>query len=166
MKVELFENVKNQIGFCGIWCGSCVVGNGVLRELTKRYKEIIERYGLEGWAPKDFDFREFMKGLESIQAIPLCQGCLKGDGRSNCEIKACASKKKIADCSACDQPAACNNSQILHKMRTGARRAGLLVKDEYADRQKLLDKWTSELNSQWPHCIIFCSSTKNNKPEA
>ncbi len=79
-----------------------------MRELTKRYKEIVERYGLEGWVPKDFDFREFMKGLESIQTIPLRQGCLKGDGRSNYEIKACASKKNIADCSACDQPAACN----------------------------------------------------------
>ena len=72
MKVKPFENVKDQIGYCGIWCGSCVVGNGTLRELTKRYEEIIKSYGLEHWAPKDFDFKEFMKGLASIETMPLC----------------------------------------------------------------------------------------------
>ena len=48
MGVESFEDVKGQIGCCGIWCGSCVVGNGALRELTRRYEEIVENYGLEG----------------------------------------------------------------------------------------------------------------------
>ena len=41
LKAKAFENVQGQIGFCGIWCGSCVVGNGTLKELTKRYEEII-----------------------------------------------------------------------------------------------------------------------------
>lgn len=27
-----FDSVKDQIGRCGIWCGSCVAGNGVLQE--------------------------------------------------------------------------------------------------------------------------------------
>ena len=85
MNGEAFENVKNQIGFCGIWCGSCIVGNGTLRELTKRYEELIERYDLEAWAPKDFDFQEFKNGLTSIQAMPFCRGCLQEDGRPNCE---------------------------------------------------------------------------------
>lgn len=70
LKPEAFENVKNQIGFCGIWCGSCVVGNGTLRELTKRYEEIVRKYGLAEWAPKDFSFKEFTKGLVSMQGIP------------------------------------------------------------------------------------------------
>jgi len=155
LKVKSFENVKNQIGFCGIWCGSCVVGNGALRELTKRYEEIIRNYGLEKWAPKDFDFKEFKKGLASIQAIPLCQGCLKGDGKPNCEIRNCASNKNITDCSQCDQPMACKNSEILQKMRTGARHAGLFVKTENVDRRELVGKWTSELKRKWSHYILF-----------
>ena len=159
MKVKPFENVKNQIGFCGIWCGSCVVGNGALRELTKRYEEIIKRYGLEEWAPKDFDFQEFMKGLASIQAMPLCLGCLKGDGKPNCEIRICASNKKIADCSECDQPTACKNLEELQKMRIGARRAGLFVKTENVDRQELIEKWTNELKSKWPHFILLCGTS-------
>jgi len=155
LKVRTFENVKNQIGFCGIWCGSCVVGNGVLRELTKGYEKIIKSYGLEEWAPKDFDFKQFIKGLASIQAIPLCPGCLKGGGRDNCEMKACASKKKIHDCSECDKPTACKNIEILQKMRTGALRAGLMVKTKDVDRQKLIMKWTTELESRWPCAILF-----------
>ena len=53
-----FKNVKNQIGYCGIWCGSCVVGNGVLEKLTQKYDEIINNYDVEAWGPKDFDFQE------------------------------------------------------------------------------------------------------------
>jgi hypothetical protein len=155
MKAESFENVKNQIGYCGIWCGSCVVGNGVLRELTRRYEEIIERYGMKEWGPKEFDFKEFAKGLTSIQNMPLCQGCQKGDGRPNCEMRICALKKKLKDCSECDQPEACQNLEILQKMRTGALGAGLLVKTENIDRRKLLKKWTTELKDKWPHSILF-----------
>jgi len=136
LKVKPFENVKNQIGFCGIWCGSCVVGNGALRELTKRYEEIIKNYGLKDWASKDFDFKEFMKGLASIQAMPLCQGCLRGDGKPNCEIRNCASNKNITDCSQCDQPTACKNSETLQKMRTGASNAGLFVKTEMTSKNE------------------------------
>jgi len=152
---EAFDNVKNQIGFCGIWCGSCVVGNGTLRELTKKYTTIIKNYDLEGWAPKDFDFKEFAKGLASIQNVPLCPGCLKGGGRDNCEMKACALNKGITDCSQCAQPEACKNLETLQKMRTGARNAGLSVKTKDVDSQELIKKWTAELKSKWPCCILF-----------
>lgn len=155
MKAKPFENVRNQIGFCGIWCGSCVAGNGALRELTKRYEEIIERYGVEEWAPKDFDFKEFMKGLALIQDMPLCQGCLKSNGRQNCEMRTCASNKNITDCSECDQPTACKNLEILQKMRTGARHAGLFVKTENVNRKELIEKWTAEMKNKWPCCILF-----------
>lgn len=155
LKVESFENVKHQIGYCGIWCGSCVVGNGVLLELTKRYEAIIKGYALEEWAPKDFDFKEFMKGLESIQGLPLCRGCLKGDGNPECKIRACALKKKINDCSECDQSTECKNIEALEKLRTGALRAGLLVKTEDVNRQELIEKWTSEFKDKWPNHIIF-----------
>jgi len=157
MENKDFEKVKNQIGFCGIWCGSCVVGNGALKELTKRYEELIKSYGLEEWAPKDFDFKEFIKRLDSIQSMPLCQGCLKGDGRPNCEIRACAQNKNIEGCSDCDHPDECKNSEFLQKMRIGALGAKLMVKTQKANSQKLIEKWTEELKSKWPCCILFSS---------
>jgi len=155
LKAEAFENVKSQIGFCGIWCGSCVVGNGTLGELTKGYGEVVRRYGLAEWAPKDFRFEEFTKGLASIQAIPPCSGCRKGGGRDDCEMRICALGKGITDCSECDQPETCKNRETLNHMRAGAQLAGLFVKTEKADQEELLTNWTAELKSKWPCYILF-----------
>lgn len=155
MKTKAFDNVKKQIGYCGIWCGSCVVGNGLLRELTKRYEKIIKGYGLKNWAPHDFDFQEFEKGLSSTQNIALCPGCLKGGGRENCEIRACATEKKIAECIECRQPADCRTLELLNKMRTGSQQAGLMVKTEKAGREKLIEKWMNDIKNKFPYFILF-----------
>ncbi|MCK4594053.1 hypothetical protein KAU45_06085 [bacterium] len=50
-----FDNVKDQIGCCGIWCGSCGAGNGALGELSRRYADLVRKYGLPHWGPKDVD---------------------------------------------------------------------------------------------------------------
>ncbi|MGA2797599.1 MAG: DUF3795 domain-containing protein [Thermoguttaceae bacterium] len=155
MDNNAFENVKDQIGSCGIWCGSCVVGNGVLRELTRRYEEIITSYGLEKWAPKDFDYGEFSKGLASIQRIPLCQGCLKGGGREDCEMRTCALSKGIQNCLECENSHECKHGEILDKMRSGALSAGLFVKTGQAGQDESLEYWISRLKSKWPCCILF-----------
>jgi hypothetical protein len=154
-----FVNVKNQIGYCGIWCGSCVVGNGALRELTKRYKELIDAYDLKDWAPKDFDFGEFYKGLESIQNMSLCPGCVKGGGRDNCELRTCAKEKGLENCTLCQQFGQCK-IELLEHMRSGARKVGLFVKNEDDDREEAIERWMSELKAKWPCCILFI----NDKP--
>ena len=150
-----FERVKDQIGFCGIWCGSCVVGNGALRELTKRYEKLTKAYGLAEWAPKDFDYTEFVKALTSIKGIPPCPGCLNEGGRDNCEIRACAQGKGVEDCSKCLDFDTCEHTQILNKMRSGALAAGLFVTSAEGDREELLAQWTTELRLEWPCCILF-----------
>ncbi len=163
LKNDAFENVRDQIGSCGIWCGSCVVGNGVLRELTRRYEKLIKDYGLREWAPKEIDFKEFMKGLTSIQAMPLCSGCLKGGGRDNCEIRACVTEKDFNDCSECQESETCKHKKLLEHMRTGALRAGLFVKAEKDDRRRLLGQWCAELERRWPCCILFRANQKEQK---
>jgi len=152
---KAFENVKNQIGYCGIWCGSCIVGNGTLRELTRRYEELIKLYDLEDWAPKDFNFKEFKMGLTSLQNIPHCQGCLKDGGRTNCEMRECASAKNLSDCSECEESMECLHHEILQIMQTGANRAGLFVKTENIDRNGLLEKWNVDIKRKWPICILL-----------
>jgi hypothetical protein len=155
VETKAFENVKNQIGFCGLWCGSCVVGNGTLKELTKRYEHIISGYGVDKWGAKGFDGKEFMEGLASIQTIPVCQGCLKGGGNDECKIRPCASSKKISDCNECKEQATCKNSEALQKVRTGALRVGMLVKtNNDTARQRLVKKWTAEIKDKFPNCVI------------
>jgi hypothetical protein len=158
-KTAAFENVKKQIGYCAIWCGSCVVGNGALKELTRRYEHIISGYGIDKWGAEDqgFDGKELMKTLQSIQGIPICRGCQKGGGAINCKMRACASNRKLADCTECKDFMRCENREPLQKVRTGALRAGMLVKNENekASQQQLVKKWTAELKSKWPSCILF-----------
>lgn len=156
MEAKAFDNVKNQIGYCGLWCGSCIVGNGSLRELTKRYEHIISGYGVDEWGAKGFDSKEFMRGLASIQALPICTGCLKGGGNDACKIRPCASSRKIAGCNECDRSKACGNPEELQKVRTGALRVGMIIKSdmEKPDKQRLVKKWTAEIKYKFPYCVI------------
>ena len=154
-RLEAFENVRAQIGACGIWCGSCVQGNGTLRELTRRFEELTEDYGLREWAPRNFDYEEFSRGLASIQGMTLCPGCAKGGGREGCEIRACASRKGLDDCGLCPESARCEHVEILETMRSGALAAGLVVKAGEADGEELVEQWTASLTQRWPYCILF-----------
>ncbi|MCK4943317.1 MAG: DUF3795 domain-containing protein [Candidatus Aminicenantes bacterium] len=155
MSIESFDNLKNQIGYCGIWCGSCVAGNGVLRDLSARYEKMIKDYAVKEWAPKNFDFDEFLKGVTSLKDIWLCPGCLKGGGQDNCEIRACGVKKNLAECSACDEPQNCMQKEKLETMRTGAVKAGLNVKTEKGDPSETIEKWTREMKKKWPGLLLF-----------
>ena len=143
MQTEAFKNVKDQIGRCGIWCGSCIVGNGTLKELTKRYEQLIKGYGVNKWGAKDFDSEEFMKGLASIQNLPVCIGCLKGGGNDECNIRPCATKKGVSDCSECEEPETCKNAEELRKVRSGALAVGMLLKTSKGGQAELIKKWTA-----------------------
>ncbi len=152
---EAFEQVRPQIGACGIWCGSCAVGNGSLRELARRFGKVLDSHGVGGWAPPELDYPAFAAGLGTIRDIASCPGCRSFGGRSDCVMRACTTKRGIAECIGCTDPTACPHRETLEKMRTGARAAGLFVKTEEADPQALLVDWTAKLKTQWPSCILF-----------
>lgn len=150
-----WDNAKDQIGFCGIWCGSCIVGNGALRELTRRYERTITGYDLKSWGAVDFDYDAFAKGLAAIQRLPACPGCRQGGGRDDCEMRACASAKSVGDCTECDGRSECKHTEMLETMRSGAVAAGLFVKTGLDDRGRIPDRWMTELQTRWPCCVLF-----------
>jgi len=156
VEAKAFRNVKNQIGYCGLWCGSCIVGNGTLKELTKGYAHLIKGYGIDQWGIKECDGKEFMKGLASIQALPICQGCLKGGGNEECRIRPCAQSRKISDCMECNELTTCKNLEALEKVRTGASAVGMLMKteDDKNSQQQLVEKWTTAIRNKFPNCVI------------
>ena len=150
-----FDSVKGQIGACGIWCGSCVAGNGVLQILTEKYREITEAYDLKQWAPKDFDYDEFSKGLQSIQSMPTCPGCLRGGGIPECTMRNCAAEKGVANCSRCSDQN-CDHQETLEKMRSGAEKAGLFLdRGEDESPKNLIKRWTESLRETWPSSLLF-----------
>ena len=150
-----YENVKNQIGFCGIWCGSCIVGNGSLREMAKRFGETLDAYGLRAWAPPDLEYDELSRGLDAIGRIPVCPGCLKGGGRNGCEIRACALNRGLESCTRCPEFGNCRHAEIVEKMRSGAAAAGLFVMREGDERDRILPEWDARLRERWPCCVLF-----------
>jgi hypothetical protein len=154
LRLEAFEYVRDQVGACGIWCGSCVVGNGALRELTRRYELVIQDYGLPEWGPGDVDYGRLMQDLAGLTRLRLCPGCRRGGGRDNCEIRACAARRRLESCRKC-RAAACEHKELLEHMRSGALEAGLCVDRGDHPREDLVRVWTAELQSKWPSCVLF-----------
>ena len=149
-----FDNVKQQIGYCGLWCGSCIVGNGTLRELTRRYEKLIQGYGIDKWGATGFDSGEFLRGLEVIQRIAVCPGCLKGGGNEACRVRPCAAKMRISDCEECGGRGTCKNRKSRMKVRRGARKVGMLMKTGKGNPAELRKKWTAEIRGTFPYIVI------------
>jgi len=152
--LEAFENVKNQIGFCGIWCGSCTVGNGTLSALATGLEELVSSYGLKEWA-EGFDHREVSRSLAAVRRASSCAGCRKGGGRENCELGTCATHERLPGCTACGKRGRCSQGAMLEQMRNGARTAGLAVLEKESNRNGAIAKWMTELTSRWPACVLF-----------
>jgi len=131
-----------------------MVGNGTLKELTKRYEGLIKGYGVDEWGAKGFDSKEFAKGLASIQNLPTCPGCLRGGGNDECKIRPCASKKKISDCNECNESTKCKNVEALQKVRTGALAVGMVIKTRKGNRPKLIENWAAEIRNKFPNSVI------------
>ena len=149
------ERVIPQIGRCGIWCGSCVVGNGALMELARRYRDLADSHGLEDWGSTGFDYAEFAKGLESVSRLEACSGCLAGGGRDDCELGQCARARRHDVCVDCSEFSSCSHGELLEHMRSGARRAGLTVIDTSADAERVRAEPTSELRQHWWWRALF-----------
>jgi hypothetical protein len=132
------------------------VGNGTLRDLSRRCEYVIGGYGVDKWGAEDqgFNGQEFMKTLQSIRNVPICRGCLKGGGKTGCETRACASSKKLPDCMECLESKTRKNHESPEKGRTGALNVEMLAKTERekTENQELARKWTTEIKSRCPQC--------------
>ena len=126
----------------------------MLKELTQRYEHLIGGYGIDEWGAKDFDGKELMKGLASIQKLPICRGCRKGGGNEVCKMRPCASDRKLSDCIECDEMKSCKNLEALRKIREGALGAGMSAKaeDEHSSHRQLVRKWTAEIMTKCHTC--------------
>jgi len=155
MPLEAFESVKGQVGGCGIWCGSCALGNGSLRALIEGLETVLDSHGAEHWTPAEMDYGTFARGLESLKSAASCAGCRKNGGRDDCPLRSCSVERGLEDCADCPDFGSCENDELLQHMRTGAVEAGLFVRGPGQDRTELLDGWTVHLRTSWPSSILF-----------
>jgi hypothetical protein len=95
-----------------------------------------------------------MKGLASLQKVPLCQECLKGGGNPTCTIRICA-KEKTPNCGKCELLMSCKNFEMLEKSHPNIRQN--LVKTKNTSHKELVNKWKTELKGKFPHCLVLCN---------
>jgi hypothetical protein len=117
-----------------------------LNELARKCGKGLKAYGVEEWGPKDIDYESLLRGLAAIGSMEPCCGCLKGGGRTDCEIRACATERKIKECVDCEMHGECQNTRLISHMRSGGERVGMKVKDKKGDREKVLEEWLAEMD--------------------
>jgi hypothetical protein len=105
-------DVKNQVGPCGITCGTCDLGNGTLANTSKKTIELINTVGIKDWAPmvhggEGLDWAATEKTLDWMTKYAFCAGCEKGGGSPTCAIRICANEKGFTLCNECDDLEAC-----------------------------------------------------------
>ena len=105
-------DVKNQVGPCGITCGSCDLGNGTAAETAKKTIELINSIGIKEWAPvtpggAELDWEATEKTLGWMTKYAYCAGCERGGGPPDCAIRACAKEKGYGLCNECGGLAGC-----------------------------------------------------------
>ena len=64
---------RDEIGFCGIHCGDCILGKGASKENAQQILEEIRDLDMDNWQdqlPKQepFNYDDFKKGMDIIKA--------------------------------------------------------------------------------------------------
>lgn len=158
-----FQCVRDQIGYCGLWCGSCAVGNGCLAGLSTGLRELLAAYGAPEWATVETGWDGFLKELETMKRTVSCIGCRSGGGRENCEIRACAKSRGLNHCTECPSFGSCEHSAVLDHMRSGATEVGMLALSPGEDPGTTIPKWTQQLEARWPCCVLFAESERTQE---
>jgi len=116
--IELPFDVKNQVSYCGVTCGTCGQGSGEAASASKRVLELIEAIDVKNWAPRvpggaELDWAMTEKTLEWMTKNTFCRGCEKGGGSPNCAIRTCAQEKGFSLCNECDELVGCTKFDYL-----------------------------------------------------
>jgi hypothetical protein len=95
------------VAYCGIYCRLCDYFSGRIRASARDLLEVAKKHSelrLFADASEDFDYENFMKGLEwfSREVSPCVGGCKGGGGWGDCPIRKCCMKKELKACYECD----------------------------------------------------------------
>ena len=137
MDLSSYENVRGQVGHCGLWCGSCIVGNGLLAEMTSQYERVACGHGVHKWVLKEKG-EAFVEALGNIKNVPVCPGCLKGGGDDTCRMRECTKQRGLVHCDECDAREKCPNVEMIEYMRVAGKAAGMIALTSLEERKELI----------------------------
>lgn len=118
MTKQAFEELKTQMGPCGIACATCDLGNGTVAETANTLKQQLQMYEVSTWAPQapggsEIDFNQLGKSLDWVHTYTRCLGCEQGGGPPDCAIRACAKERGYDICSQCADLEECTKFDFL-----------------------------------------------------
>jgi hypothetical protein len=124
--MELKNNLTNQIGPCGIICGTCILGNGSVSKNAKTTFDYINMIGIKDWAPmipggRDLNWEETEKTLKWMTKYAFCAGCEQGGGPPDCEIRSCAKSRSFEVCNNCEKLEDCSKFDWLGEISTSLK---------------------------------------------
>ena len=112
--------MNKNIGFCGIDCSKCELGNKTISENAETLKKRVENYGISQWYQlvpvadnEKFSFDELNKGLAWLVKYAACPGCQNNGGPPMCSVRMCAREKNFENCSSCDSIDTCKKMDFL-----------------------------------------------------
>ena len=117
------NEAKKSVGYCGAYCGECALYRGrVCAVAAQELLEMIRGADYADWLPRfvklDFDFDEFLKGVEYFSKEDTgayCQEPCKEGGGPPCKIRPCAKGRGIEICYECEDFPCEHFSWILEK---------------------------------------------------
>jgi hypothetical protein len=118
----------NNIGFCGLDCSKCELGNRTISKNAEVLKSRVENYGISQWYQlvpvedrEKFNFDELSRGLSWLAKYAACPGCQSGGGSPECPVRLCAKEKGFENCSKCDAIDSCKRMSFLEPGHPGLR---------------------------------------------
>lgn len=154
-----FDNVKGQVGHCGLWCGSCIVGNGLLAEMTSQYERVACGHGVHKWVLKEKG-EAFVEALGTIKAVPTCPGCLKGGGDDTCQMRECTKQRGLVHCDECDMAKECPHAKSIEYMREAGTAAGMMAAINRRERALLISDENNSYFKEYPGILLVIKSAK------
>jgi len=127
--IEMTE--ANDVAYCGLFCGECIIKDGKIGELSQKLLRIID-------AP---EFTKLSKGLPIIssdlwenlkhvqEAKPVLEAmckldcvclCKEGGGSSSCEIRICCKKNNLNGCWECEKMENCKVLNAISPVNQGS----------------------------------------------
>ena len=122
---------ENEVAYCGLYCGTCVIRKGRLASLASQLLESIKTVdfkkladGLPRLHPELFsdlkDSDAATRVLSAMLHLDCEKSCKDGGGSSTCKIRECCQEKAIDGCWMCDQTKDCETLAFLDPLHKRA----------------------------------------------
>ena len=122
---------ENEVAFCGLYCGTCVIRQGRLAHFAGQLLKSMKSAdftkladGLPSIHPELMsDFKKSNTAIDVLTAmlhLDCTKSCRDGGGSSACKIRQCCQGKAIAGCWMCDHTDHCETLAWLEPVNKDA----------------------------------------------